>query len=162
MLFSPTAEFKGNRWLAIPACITARAWRTCRDACRDRLPAVTGKTFPAFPAHAHPQFCVSGKRPIDRHHLNCYTLWDMRYTTLSELLAICVENPLVTGEFRTKGTEKRNIDCCKPEQTVKRTIYLFTLIWRPCNVGFYNSKENGICFHLRTSLRQAILSCVES
>ena len=37
---------------------------TCRDACRDRLPAVTGKTFPAFPAHAHPQFCVSGKRPI--------------------------------------------------------------------------------------------------
>ena len=37
---------------------------TCRDACRDRLPAVTGKTFPAFPAHAHPQFCVSGKRPM--------------------------------------------------------------------------------------------------
>ena len=25
---------------------------------------MTGKTFPAFPAHAHPQFCVSGKRPI--------------------------------------------------------------------------------------------------
>ena len=62
--FSPAADFKGNRWLAIPACITARAWRTCRDACRDRLPPVTGKTFPAFPAHAHPQFCVSGKRPM--------------------------------------------------------------------------------------------------
>ena len=62
--FSPTADFEGNRKLAIPACITARAWRTCRDACRDRLPAVAGKTFPAFPAHAHPQFCVSGKRPI--------------------------------------------------------------------------------------------------
>ena len=62
--FSPATDFKGNRKLAIPACITARAWRTCRDACRDRLPAVTGKTFPAFPAHAHPQFCVSGKRPM--------------------------------------------------------------------------------------------------
>ena len=62
--FSPAADFKGNRWLAIPACITARAWRTCRDACRDRLPAVTGKTFPAFPAHAHAQICVSGKRPM--------------------------------------------------------------------------------------------------
>ena len=62
--FSPAADFEGNRYLAIPACITARAWRTCRDACRDRLPAVTGKTFPAFPAHAHPQFCVSGKRPM--------------------------------------------------------------------------------------------------
>ena len=35
-----------------------RAWRTCLDACRDRLPAV------AFPVHAHPQFYVSGKRPM--------------------------------------------------------------------------------------------------
>ena len=63
--FSPAADFKENRLLAIPACITARAWRTCRDACRDRLHAVTGKTFPAFAAHAHPQFYVSGKRPIN-------------------------------------------------------------------------------------------------
>ena len=62
--FSPAADFKENRLLAIPACITARASRTCRDACRDRLHAVTGKTFPAFPAHAHPQFYVSGKRPM--------------------------------------------------------------------------------------------------
>ena len=30
-----------------------RAWRTCRDACRDRLPAVTGKRSRGFPAHAH-------------------------------------------------------------------------------------------------------------
>ena len=28
-------DFKGNRELAIPACITARASRMCRDACRD-------------------------------------------------------------------------------------------------------------------------------
>ena len=48
----------------IPACITARASRTCPDACRDRLPAGAGKTFPAFPAHAHPQFYVSGERPM--------------------------------------------------------------------------------------------------
>ena len=51
---SPTTDFKGSCKLAIPACITARASRTCRDACRDRLPTVTGKTFPAFPAHAQP------------------------------------------------------------------------------------------------------------
>ena len=63
--FSPAADFKGNRKLAIPTCITARAWRTCRDACRDCAPAVTGKTFPAFPAHARLQFCVSGKRPME-------------------------------------------------------------------------------------------------
>ena len=62
--FSPAADFRGNRYLAIPSCITARASRTCRDACRDRLPAVVGKTFPAFPAYAHMQFYLSGKRPI--------------------------------------------------------------------------------------------------
>ena len=38
----------------IPSCITARAWRTCPDVCRDRSPAVAGKTFPTFPAHAQP------------------------------------------------------------------------------------------------------------
>ena len=47
-------NFNGNCWLAISACITARASRTCRDACRDRLPAVAGKTFPAFPPHVQP------------------------------------------------------------------------------------------------------------
>ena len=62
--FSPAADFKGNRELAIPACTTACAWRTFRDACRGRLPAVTGKTFLVFPAYAHPQFCVSGKKPM--------------------------------------------------------------------------------------------------
>ena len=41
-------------------CVTHVPWcmsgsLTCSD----------GKTFPAFPAHAHPQFCVSGKRPIE-------------------------------------------------------------------------------------------------
>ena len=50
----PATDFNGNRQLATPACITARASRTCRGACRDRLPAVAGKTFPAFPAHAQP------------------------------------------------------------------------------------------------------------
>ena len=46
----PATDFKGNRQLAIPVCLTVRAWRTCRDACRDRLPAAAGKTFAAFPA----------------------------------------------------------------------------------------------------------------
>ena len=64
-IFFPAAVFKGNCYLAIPACITARAWRTCRDACRYRIHAVAGKTLPAFPAHAHPQVYLSGKRPMD-------------------------------------------------------------------------------------------------
>ena len=60
----PHRQIKGNHKLATPACITARAWCTCRDACQDRLPAVAGQTFPSFPAHAHPQFYLSGKRPM--------------------------------------------------------------------------------------------------
>ena len=53
-------RFPRDRGLAIPTCITARACRTCRDACRDKLTSGfswswwRGKTFPAFPAHAQP------------------------------------------------------------------------------------------------------------
>ena len=39
-------------------------WVTRRDAYRDRWPTVAGETLPVFPAHAHPQFYVSGKRPM--------------------------------------------------------------------------------------------------
>ena len=34
-------RFPRQHGLAIPTCITARAWRTCRDACRDRELAVS-------------------------------------------------------------------------------------------------------------------------
>ena len=34
-------RFPRHRGLAIPTCITARVWRTCRDACRDRWLAVS-------------------------------------------------------------------------------------------------------------------------
>ena len=55
-----------------------------RDACRDRLPAVTGKTFPAFPAHAHPQFYVSGKRSMhDTASIITVTVADVSAVLLS-------------------------------------------------------------------------------
>ena len=43
-----------HRELAIPTCITARAWRTCRDVCRDRYLAVAfevggGEIVPGIP-----------------------------------------------------------------------------------------------------------------
>ena len=53
-------RFPRHRGLVIPTCITARACRTRRDACRDRYLAVSlevggaDKTFPVFPAHAQP------------------------------------------------------------------------------------------------------------
>ena len=47
-------RFPRHRGLAIPTCITARAWRTCHDACRDRLLAVSFEVggvenVPGFP-----------------------------------------------------------------------------------------------------------------
>ena len=45
----PATDFRENRWWAIPACITARASRTCRDACWDRYPGVAGKKVPGIP-----------------------------------------------------------------------------------------------------------------
>ena len=58
--------------LAIPTCITARAWRRCRDACRDRklgnvFEFSGGEKRSQHSRRRHnPQFYVSGKRPI--HH----------------------------------------------------------------------------------------------
>ena len=61
-------RFPCHRGLAIPACITARAWGTCRDTCRDRQLAVSfevggGENVLSIPPHAQPQVSVSGKRP---------------------------------------------------------------------------------------------------
>ena len=58
----PATDFKGNRQLAIPACITAREWRTCRDACRDQR--WWGKRSRHLRRMRNPQYCVSGKRPM--------------------------------------------------------------------------------------------------
>ena len=45
----PATDLKGNHQLAIPACITARASRTCPDACRDRLTRGGGENVPGIP-----------------------------------------------------------------------------------------------------------------
>ena len=50
----PGNVFPHHRGLAIPTCIAARAWRTCRDACRDRYLAVSvevggGENVPGIP-----------------------------------------------------------------------------------------------------------------
>ena len=42
----PGTDSKGNRWLAIPTCITPCSSHTCRDACRDRWPAVAAIMVP--------------------------------------------------------------------------------------------------------------------
>ena len=60
----PTSNFKANRYLAIPACIMAHAWRTCPDACRVANPLWQGKRSWHSRRMRNPQFYVSGKRPM--------------------------------------------------------------------------------------------------
>ena len=63
-------RFPRHRRWAIPTCITARASRTCRDACRDRQLSVSfeigggGKRSRHSRRMRNLQFYVSGKRPI--------------------------------------------------------------------------------------------------
>ena len=68
----------------VPCCMSGSL--TCCD----------GETFPAFPAHAHPQFCVSGKRPMgnERHH----PISHIRYF----LRSISTDNP---NEIKTSGLD---------------------------------------------------------
>ena len=51
----PATDFKGNRKLAIPACLTARARRMCRDRSRHSR------------CKRNPQFCAPGKMSINRY-----------------------------------------------------------------------------------------------
>ena len=68
-------RFPRHRRWAIPTCITARASRTCRDACRDRQLAVSfeigggGKRSRHSRRMRNLQFYVSGKRPIKLSHV---------------------------------------------------------------------------------------------
>ena len=67
-----------HRGLTIPTCITARASRTCRDACRDRLLCFfwsrrRGKRSRYSRCMRNPHFYLSGKRPIVAHWHNMAT-----------------------------------------------------------------------------------------
>ena len=95
--------------LAIPICITARAWRTCRDACRDRwlavsLKSVAGKTFPAFPAHTHltvlriwQEANVCDSYFVQR--ISLFGIWALLFMVLYIFCRDFLENPPMTGGF---------------------------------------------------------------
>ena len=100
--FSLAADFKGNRKLAITACIPARASRTCRDACPDRLPAVAGRRSRHYrrmrarnftylvrgPWHRRPLFKNSYPCHATRPHhvLGYHDVIDKNYLILSNIL----------------------------------------------------------------------------
>ena len=67
-------RFPRHRRLAIPTCITARAWRTCRDACRDwkKWSRWRGKHSRQSRRMRNLHFYVSCKRPMGNHQRGCW------------------------------------------------------------------------------------------
>ena len=93
----PATDFKGNRFLAIPACITARASRTCRDACRDRYSALARKTFPAFPAHAQPTSLHIWQ---EAHGFTNHSKWK-KFLVYTSIIRFIVSSTFRTEQFWT-------------------------------------------------------------
>ena len=60
LLVSDPGMHHGTCVTHVPWCMSGSL--TCGD----------GKTFPAFPAHAHPRFCVSDKRPMQVGATHCH------------------------------------------------------------------------------------------
>ena len=79
-------RFSRHCRLAIPACITAHAWRTCRNACQDRFLAVSfevdgGENIPG--ACATPNYIyISSKRSMWRYG-SALTMVPSRYLNQS-------------------------------------------------------------------------------
>ena len=81
-------RFPRHHRQAIPTCITARAWRTCRDACRDRYLAVSfeigggGKRSRHSRRMRNLQFYVSGKWPMGKWVKAVHAILYLSYNSL--------------------------------------------------------------------------------
>ena len=101
--------FPRYRGLAIPTCITARAWRTCRDACRDRqlgtsLQAIGGENLPDIPgacATRHFSYLVRGQWCRQPEHDIC-------------IIANCITVTTVPYHERICGMPSNKVSQCPP------------------------------------------------
>ena len=130
-----TERFRHHRGLAIPTCITARAWRTCRDACRDRWLAVSFEVGGGEKHSQHstgmrnPQFYISGRRPMAVLHENMWiikhTMWHNRPISFKTIR--CIRLYLLTTYVRIKPLPSH------APAVRKNLIYLYqseiVLIW---------------------------------
>ena len=90
----PRLRFRRKPLVSVPYMHHGTCVITRRDACRDRWPAVVGKTFQAFPAHAQPvtsRICQEAHGSL-RHQVICshntgYDKWG-RPRLPSELISI--------------------------------------------------------------------------
>ena len=75
-----SGEFTNHCWLDVLRILSLFK---LLSACRHRWPALAGKTFPAFLAHAQPAIYVSGKRPIQIHQIKLWNFTHIYHKTIS-------------------------------------------------------------------------------
>ena len=137
-----------HRGLAIQICITARAWRTCRDACQNSFER---KRSWHSRCMRNPQFYVSGKR-----HIHCnYNIW-----LVSTMPVACSRrcHPLAV----TLLSESDLVNSLAPSQSIWNSlaIYIFTYIYIYIYMGISIIKTvvwppclyNGNCYTEKTSI----------
>ena len=104
--------FPAHRGLAIATCITARAWRTCRDACRDRQLAVSfevsgGGNVPGIPG----AFTTRNFTYLVRGPCSGFIIWIQTCTIrlcYMEQLTICIHYTVPWFNSMPLGTPKQN------------------------------------------------------
>ena len=119
-----------HRGLAIPTCITARAWRTCRDACRDHYLADAfevgvGENVPGIPgACATRNFTYLVRGPWGHYTIPSFPMsrqvWK-RFPLYWPLL----DNALDTSRFPTQraiDADPRYLPWCLLEKAVDQNV----------------------------------------
>ena len=94
---------------------------------------MTGKTFPAYPAHAHPQFCVSGKRPMGKPcphpmHIKCCSTRVLSLWLIWHVLILSQYYHFVNTIFRTIWSSRTLTNFRKLEIFVFLCIHINTSI----------------------------------
>ena len=143
-------RFPRHRGLATPTCITARAWRTCRDACRDHWQAVSfevggGENVPGIPgawANRNFTYLVRGPwtRPPVRHFCCCSGHEPKVFLTLMYTILIYIHYihyihymiMLRIWKFYIEHTSGN-----KYISTYTRAVYFKYITWESVFVVFY-------------------------
>ena len=142
-------RFPRHRGLAIQTCITARAWRTCRDAWRGSL--TSGFLWSGWRGicsrHSRrmriPQFYVSGKRPMGRvaFSQNDYSCVLCKTRGKGELATVVCIYQLVPG---CRRSEKRLLPKWKCWQ-ISRSLIIFSFSDNQIVVGVAFFCGEGTC-----------------
>ena len=159
-------RFPRHHRLAIRTCITARAWRTCRDACRDRLLPVSfyvggGENVPSIPGACttrNSTYLVRGPwRHCEGPPVPCRLSMDLKLipSLLAQSLSLCKWLIVSShNDWKSKRARAPKMRCSLAVNSVSspHSKQLITKLetpvnWRTClwpHVQSYNQKSRTV------------------